>query len=115
MVHSIKYKKFLQKLRLHKNTNTLTKITRLRLEHTSIPHRHILKLPLTHKCACINIEFTVQHILEECQVYAPKIKNVLGHEKITFLLKNPNVEDIILIRQSLQKITSNCKLQQNNC
>lgn len=77
--------------------NTLTKITRLKLDHMHITHKYILKLPQTHKYTCINTGFTIQHMLEKCQVYALKIKKVLKNKNIKEI-KNPNVEDIILIR-----------------
>lgn len=41
----------------------ITKITRIRIGHTNITHRELIKLDIIDKCNCTNVTFMVKHML----------------------------------------------------
>ncbi|GFV53315.1 putative RNA-directed DNA polymerase from transposon X-element [Trichonephila clavipes] len=52
------------------------KLTRLRIGHTRLTHRHLLFVEHAPECPSCNVSYTVHHILIECPVF--------NHHRITF-------------------------------
>ncbi|GFU71540.1 RNase H domain-containing protein [Trichonephila clavipes] len=57
---------------------TDVKLTRLRIGHTRLTHRHLLFGEHAPECPSCNVSYTVYHILIDCPVF--------NHHRITFLI-----------------------------